>query len=422
MIETATEKTRAYVIGIRQSGQPEREAQDLTDELAALCRSVDLAIEGREVARLRTPHPRYLLGRGKAAEIADLLHREEIGCLIIDYPLSPSQQRNWEELTGGCVVDRQEIILDIFARRASTKAAILQVALARMEYSLPRLTRAWTHLSRQRGGTKGTRGEGETQLEVDRRLVLEKIKRIKKELQEVEKNRRVQRKRRTALTRLTAALVGYTNAGKSSLLKKLTGAEVLVEDQLFATLDPTSRRLRLPSGREVVLTDTVGFIRNIPHQLIKAFHATLEETVNADILIHVIDSTDPEARLHYDTAREVLAEIGAGDKPVITVLNKSDRELPEGVPANIPVPSQEIIRTSAETGAGLDLLLKRLEAQLDGGSERVELRIPLADYGLAAELHREGYVEEERFEGDFVLIRALMPLSRIPKVAPFRSS
>ncbi|MDY7027776.1 MAG: GTPase HflX, partial [Spirochaetota bacterium] len=249
------------------------------DELRSLCDTLGIETLDQIVVPVRQLHPRFLVGSGKAEEICRRAEELEADCIIFDDTISPSQQRNLEQISGRCVIDRQEVILEIFSEHARTREAMLQVGLARMEYSLPRLKRAWTHLSRQRGGMRGTRGEGETQLEVDRRIVLKKITGLKAALKKLEAQRSTRRKQRTEIPVPTGAIVGYTNAGKSSLLNAMTGSEVGVENQLFATLDPTTRKMELQGGTRILLTDTVGFIRKLPHSLVNAFHSTLEETL-----------------------------------------------------------------------------------------------------------------------------------------------
>lgn len=334
------------------------DAEESLKELVALVSSLQIKVSRTLLVPLKIPTARYLVGTGKAMEIRELVVKEGIDLIVFDESLSPSQQRNWEELTDTCVIDRQEVILEIFADRARTREAHLQVELARMEYSLPRLTRKWTNLSQQRGGARGTRGAGETQLELDRRKVLRRIQKCKRELRLVEEQRMIQRSRRVKSEIPMGSIVGYTNAGKSSLLRLLTHAEVLVEDRLFATLDPTTRKLRLPNGEgEVLLSDTVGFIRKIPPQLIAAFKATLEETVLSDFILHVLDVSTPGIHQRAATTRSVLREIGAGHKPVITVLNKVDlledrSELPH-LASDFP----HAILFSTKTGEGKEELL-----------------------------------------------------------------
>ena len=297
MIETEKDNRklveRAILIGMCDHETSEHEAREHLEELAELVKNIDVPVIGEELVKLKLVSSRYLIGSGKAEEIAERVKAENADCLVFDCDLSPSQQRNWERLTKVCVIDRQEVILDIFAGRASTREAVLQVQLARLQYSLPRLTRAWTHLSRQRGGAKGTRGEGEKQIEADRRMVQQRITSLRKELEVVQQQRSTQRKSRDRQNVPHAAIVGYTNAGKSSLLNCISGSAVLTEDKLFATLDPTTRRITLPNNIPLLLTDTVGFVRKLPHSLVESFKSTLEEAVLADFLVLVLDISSP---------------------------------------------------------------------------------------------------------------------------------
>ena len=310
-------------MGSRRRTCPPGEGEELLAELTELVENLGLSVVRATLVKLRSPSPALFLGKGKAEELVAAAKADGAEVIVFDSALSPAQQRNWEEIAGIAVIDRQEVILEVFADRAHTREAVLQVALARMEYSLPRLTRAWTHLSRQRGrGAMG--GEGETQLEQDRRVVRDRIAHLKEELAAVVRHRGVQRTRRVRVPLPTASIVGYTNAGKSSLLNRLTGSHVLVEDKLFATLDPTTRQLVLPGNQKLLLTDTVGFIRRLPHGLVEAFKATLEEVLVADFLIHVVDITSPHFEKHRATTLSVLAELGAGNKPALNVFNKVD--------------------------------------------------------------------------------------------------
>ena len=304
---------RALLIAVYKDAEQREECESLLEELDSLVDTLDIPVIDRLLVKVQERNPRYFVGTGKAEEIFERAKELEIDVIIFDNGLSPAQQRNWEALTGMAVIDREEVILEIFARRARTKEARLQVDLARMEYSLPRLTRAWGHLSRQGGGLGG-KGEGETQLETDRRLVRAQIDHLKSDLKLVRLRRATQRKQRERLPLPSAAIVGYTNVGKSALLNKLTGAQVLVEDKLFATLDTTTRRVILPSGQSLLLTDTVGFVRNLPHRLIEAFKATLEEAVLSDFLIHVLDASHPRVFDFYQTTIRVLGELGADEK------------------------------------------------------------------------------------------------------------
>ncbi|MDC7223125.1 MAG: GTPase HflX, partial [Spirochaetales bacterium] len=324
--------------------------------------------------------------------------------LVFDTDLNPTQQRNLERHFNLCIIDRQEVILDIFADRASTREATLQVALARMEYSLPRLTRAWTHLSRQRGGAKGTRGKGETQLETDRRMVQNRISKLRKELEKVKQTRHLQRKKRAERPVPSIAIVGYTNAGKSSLLNGITGADVLVEDKLFATLDPTSRRLKMAGGREVILTDTVGFVRKLPHNLVDAFHSTLEEAVLADIILHVVDGSSREFKSHIETTRDVLDELGASSVPRLLVFNKMDLPEAQENRRELELVYPEALFMSVHGQLGLEELEQELGRRLDEMQQLTSLHIPSDRWDLVAQLHRTSTVASEEYVDDGVVM------------------
>jgi GTPase len=408
VIEYQSEPERAYVIALRQGDITEHSAIAFLNELVALTETLGITVVGREVVQAREITPRYYLGSGKAEEIADRIAASEADIVVFDIELSPSQQRNWESLVDRAVTDRHGIILEIFAARALTREAQLQVELARLEYLLPRLTSAWSHLSRQRGGRRGTRGEGETQLEVDRRLVQQRIAAMRRELKNVRSQRATMRRQRSTESIPAGSIVGYTNAGKSSLLFRLTGREVMVADQLFSTLDPATRRLELEGGQEVLLTDTVGFIRRLPHGLVDAFKSTLEETVLADFLVHVIDASDPAAIDHARITRDVLAEIGSRDKPTIAVLNKTDVASDEAralVGAEFP----DAVQVSAITGDGLDQLRAAIQTTITDQYSRITVRIPHDRYDLAALIHRTGRVIQEEYEENLIRIEADVP-------------
>jgi len=399
----------SLLIGIQEDSETESEAESHLKELGSLAVTMGIPPVGSMMVKLRKPNSRYLIGTGKLTEISALAKEIDADLIIFDYALSPSQQRNLEQDMAITVIDREEVILDIFADRASTREAVLQVALARMQYSLPRLTRAWTHLSRQRGGAKGTRGKGETQLENDRRLVLNKIASLKKELIHVRKNRETQRKRRLSLPVPTLSIVGYTNAGKSSLLTMMTGADVLVEDKLFATLDPTSRKVNLPGGRQVVITDTVGFIRKLPHNLIDAFKSTLEEAVNADAIIHVLDISNPEWRQQRKVTEDVLDELGAGDKPVLLVFNKTDKlEDPEELYHFLNHETHSIVLLSALTGSGKDNLERGIQEVLEAHLPVKSLLIPADKWDIVAYVRRNSVVMTEEYDETGIHMTAVL--------------
>lgn len=411
---------RALLIGIDHVGSPEGEAEVLLDELAELIHTLGGQIAHKELVHLRKPTADLLMGFGKANAILDLAKAYECDILVFDNELSPAQQRNWEKLSKMTVIDRQEVILDIFAKRAHTKEAILQVELARQEYFLPRLKRAWTHLGRQRGGGAMQRNEGETQLEADRRMIRTRIVRLKKELDEVVRHRDIQRKRRLKLHLPSAAIIGYTNAGKSSLLNQMTGAEVLAEDKLFATLDPTTRRLTLAGGQKMLLTDTVGFIRNLPHRLVEAFKATLEEAVISDFLIHVVDASSNDLDHHMETTLNVMEELGAKDKARITVFNKIDLLEGSMILPSLKARFPKACFMSTKTGEGLNHFLEVLEEQLATSFTKVDLLIPHTRYDLVNQLHELGTIMKETFEDEGIYISAKVPKEMLLIVDEFR--
>ncbi|MCC5789537.1 MAG: GTPase HflX [Opitutales bacterium] len=406
---------RAFLVGIQTPEMNAREGEELLAELAELVRSLEIGVVGSLLVNLREPKARFLVGGGKTEEILAAVKEHKADAIVFDEELTPAQQRNWEKESSLCVIDRQEVIIDIFGQRAQTKEATLQVELARMEYSLPRLKRAWTHLSRQRGGG-GTvvRGQGETQLEADRRLVQTRIAKLKRELAEVRQHREIQRKQRLRRPVPTAALVGYTNAGKSSLLNSLTGAGVLVEDKLFATLDPTTRQCHLPDGQKVLLTDTVGFVRRLPHKLVDAFRATLEEALLADVLIHVVDLSSPDAEEHRQTTLSVLEELGADESKLVTVYNKIDAVGNLDEMERFRFLHREALFVSAHTKEGLPQLGEKIGQIIAGESLSVAVLIPYDKYDLVGKLHDLDAVTEQRNEDDGVYLECLIP----PKFEP----
>ncbi len=412
--------TRALLVGAYWKEQTPEEARSLLDELAELSDTLGLVVADRALVKISGPQASYLIGSGKAEELCLRAKVLECDVIVFDNEISPGQQRKWEELSGMAVIDREEVILDIFNGRARTKEARLQVELARMEYSLPRLARAWGHLSRQQGGGLGGKGEGESQLETDRRLVRKRIDNVKAELDEVRGQRATQRKHRERVPVPHAAIVGYTNAGKSSLLKALTGADVLVEDKLFATLDPTTRRIDLPDGQPLLLTDTVGFVRKLPHRLVESFKATLEEAILADFLVHLLDASQPEIFSFHRTTLDVLAELGARDKQILTVFNKidllPDRDALNPLRRHFP----DALFISTRTGEGLDELLHQMAGQLTGRIERLEILLPPDRGDLLGYLHKHGQVLASEYTEEGIRVRATLPIKAVAPFAPFR--
>ena len=410
--------SRALLVGVQTPDMKPGEGAELLEELQELVENLGLAISRTILVTLRDrQQPKFLIGSGKAAELMKQAKEDGADVIVMDEELSPAQQRNWEEESGLAVIDRQEVILEIFADRAQTREAVLQVALARMEYSLPRLTRAWTHLSRQRGkGAMG--GEGETQLEQDRRIVRDRITRLKAEIDQVISQRTTQRRRRMRTPIPGAAIVGYTNAGKSSLLNKLTGAAVLAADKLFATLDPTTRQLQLPDGRTLLMTDTVGFIRRLPHRLVEAFKATLEEVVVSEFLIHVLDATNANVDQHHATTLAVLAELGAADKPTITVFNKIDATEPKTL-ALLKAQHPDALFISVHSGEGLPRLLARCEELAVDDQESVELLIPHHRYDVISKLHAAGQVRKQESVDEGVQLTGRFPRKSAAIYTPF---
>ena len=400
---------KAYLLAVILREEERANAQSLLDELEELVSNLGIRIFCKKVVRVRKTYAGYLLGKGKFNEVIEDVG--ELGCdvIIFDNELSPSQQRNWEAESKVLVIDRQEIILDVFAARAQTKEAVLQVKLARLEYSLPRLRRAWTHLGRQRGGGVTQRGEGEAQIELDQRLVRDQISATKKEIKQVAKTRKTSRKKRLRIPLPTVALVGYTNAGKSTLLNQVCDSDVLSADKLFATLDPTSRQALLPNGEKIILTDTVGFIRKLPHRLVDAFRATLEETLVANLLLHVVDLSNPQFEEHMETTLSVLSELGAKEKEILTVFNKVDL-LKENDLVNLRISQNykdgDMVYLSCKSGEGISDLMELIESKLGLRREPITYLIPHDKYSLVVNIRKEGCLAEESAEEDGMLITA----------------
>ena len=416
---------RAFLVGVDSGGLNGEtgaglfSAQESIEELFRLSETAGLPVSGQTIQHLRNGvHPASFIGAGKIEEVKQLREELQAGVVIFDESLSPAQQRNLERALGCKVIDRSQLILDIFAQRARSQAGKLQVELAQLEYLRPRLTRQWTHLSRLGGGV-GTRGPGESQLEVDRRRIRERIATLRRKLHEVERTRSLHRQERARVPFPCVALVGYTNAGKSTLMNRLTQAEVFVEDKLFATLDPTSRRLDLPNGQSVLLTDTVGLINKLPHQLVDAFKGTLEEIRTADVLLHVIDATHPRWSEHQNIAERVLEDMGVRNKPTVTVFNKIDGLAQasddkthchdefdmddwRGSSSVRTTNGREydrdgVFRISAKQGIGIEPLVEEIARLCTLDQEVIEVEVPLGSGDLMAWLRRNGTVIEETY-------------------------
>jgi GTP-binding protein HflX len=424
---------KAFLVGVEfRSEKPLISMEDSLSELALLAQTVNLEVVGEASQRLDTPNPSTLIGKGKVEEIAMLAEENLADIIIFDTELSPRHQRDLEETFGAKlrVIDRTALILDIFAQHAHTSEGILQVSLAQYEYRLPRLTRAWTHLARQTGGGGGRagsvggvglRGPGETQLEVDRREIRKRISVLKKELEKVRAHRQRYRSQRKRSRIPLISLVGYTNAGKSTLLNRITHAEVLVADQLFATLDPTTRRVELPGGHQGLLTDTVGFIQKLPTQLIAAFQATLEEISEADLLIHVVDITHPNALEQARSVTDTLKEIQADHIPVITALNKVDRlpqpELANELLADFP----KAVAISALKGLGINELLQAIELELFENFTPITVQIPYTEGQLISLFHEQGQVTLIEHKRKGVTIQGYIPNRLLARYAAYQN-
>lgn len=378
-------------------------------ELAELAQTAGATVTGQATQKLAAIYPATFIGTGKARELAEQCRAIAVDTIIFDEELSAAQSRNLEKIFECKILDRTSLILDIFAQRAQTREGKLQVELAQLQHLLPRLTRYWEHLSRQKGGIGMRGGEGETQLEADRRRVQERIHRITLELEQVRRQRTTQRTGRVRNSWPLASIVGYTNAGKSTLLNRLTGAEVLAEDKLFATLDPTTRRLRLPTNQNVLLTDTVGFIRKLPHGLVEAFKATLEEVVQADLLLHVVDASHPHPEEQIDAVKKVLDEIGAHDKPTLMVFNKIDLLESREKLQSLLEAHRPSVAISAATGEGVPHLFEQLGLELRPIRDFVELAIPYDATQVMARLHKVGQVLERKYQGKWARFKVRIP-------------
>lgn len=379
------------------------DAQASLDELFELVESAGAEPVFSVTQNLNRPETATFVGTGKLAEIAELCREQEIDLIVADSELSPTQIRNIEKETDTRVIDRTTLILDIFAQRARSREGKLQVELAQLKYMLPRLTGKGIEMSRLGGGI-GTRGPGETKLETDRRHIRRKMETLKDELKELEKHREMLRKRREKDGVITCAIVGYTNAGKSTLMNYLTNAGVLAQDKLFATLDPTSRALKLPSGITVMMIDTVGLVRRLPHHLVEAFRSTLEEAATSDIIINLCDASSEEARTHLSVTKDLLESLGCGDTPIITVLNKCDLLQNDVIAQDFG----SCIKISAKTGEGIDLLLQAIDDNLPLRMKRVKLLVPFSDAGIISEIRQKATLLSEEYVAEGISVEAVV--------------
>ena len=411
MYDNRTEQERALLVSV-DTGDFDAEAS--IDELEELAYTAGAEVIGKVIQKKEAPEKATFVGVGKLAEIIEFCKSSDVDILIFDSELSPSQQRNLEKLTGVRVIDRTMLILDIFAMRARTSEGKLQVELAQLRYQLPRLAGQGTSLSRLGGGI-GTRGPGETKLESDKRHIRRRIQKLQEELEQLEKRRNQMRKRREKDGVQTVAIVGYTNAGKSTLMNALTDAGVLAENKLFATLDPTSRGLTLPDGRQVMLVDTVGLIRRLPHKLVEAFKSTLEEAAQATIILNVCDASDEHSAEHLEVTKNLLEELGCSGKPIISVMNKCDLV---GDIYSMPTFGKTVMISALE-GKGFDELLSAILKELPPTRRKAEFLIPFAAGAIAARIRKEGVVEFEEYREDGLYMKATAEISLINEIKDY---
>lgn len=409
---------RALLVGLERSGLDHWEQAESLTELGELVKSAGGEVAHTAVQKLDKPTAACYIGSGKAEELTKYCNGHHIQSVVFDDELSPAQSRNLERIFGRKVIDRTQLILDIFAQRAKSREGKLQIELAQLQYLLPRLTRMWTHLSRQSGGI-GTRGPGETQLEVDRRRVMEKIARLERELEEVRQHRGVQRAGRLRQHWPIVSLVGYTNAGKSTLLNRLTDADVYAADKLFATLDPTTRQFTLPNKQKILLSDTVGFLKKLPHHLIESFKATLEEVSESDLLLHVVDLSHDLYETQITAVNTVLEELNAFGKQTVLIFNKVDQVENPPLIEHVLRTHQHSVAISARTGEGIEQLLHEIEHQVRSWRLRVKLVIPNHDTALLAELHRVGRILDKSYVDDVVHVTAHIPPQLQGRVKPY---
>lgn len=420
LVQTRDTRTeRVFLIGVELKSGSTHQLRESLDELAELAQTAGGEVVGEGTQKVEAAHAATYIGKGKAEEFARFCKEQNVDTVIFDDELTPAQTRNLEKIFEIKILDRTALILDIFSQRARTREGKLQIELAQLQHLLPRLTRFWGHLSRQKGGIGMRGGEGESQLEADRRKVNERIDRITRDLDAVRQQRETQRAGRLRNQWPLASIVGYTNAGKSTLLNRLTGAGVLAKDILFATLDPTTRRLRLPTNQNILLTDTVGFIKKLPHGLVESFKATLEEVVQADLLLHVVDVSHPQSDEQIAAVNTVLNELGAGHKPTMMVFNKVDRLNGGNTLTRLHELYPNSVAISARTGQGIDELLGEISTQIRPERELVELKIPHEEAALIARLHKIGQVLERKYLTKAAKFKARIPPQHRAEFAEF---
>ncbi len=418
-VEIKDLKTALLVGAYFSTGDKELCVEHL-EELESLCTTYGFEVLGKECCPLKKIDPKAYLGKGKIEELSEKAASLEADVVIFDDEISPNQQRNLEKVFKRPVIDRTELILEVFAQHAKTKEAHLQIELAKIRYQMPRLKRLWTHLSRQTSGGAGfTKGAGESQIELDRRMLRKRMSQLNKEIEQVKKHRAVQRHARERAGVPSFAIIGYTNAGKSTLLNTLTQAGVLVEDKLFATLDTTTRKFSLPNHQQILLVDTVGFIRKIPHTIVAAFRSTLEESAYTDILLHLIDVNHPLAEEHAETTYQVLKELKVEGQPIITVLNKIDICENKLRVKKLKLKYHHTVEISALNREGIDELLDLMMEELSKLRKTVSLRIPQSHYALVSELMHEGRVIHHDYEGNDILLTIEIPQNLEHKIKQF---
>ncbi|NGX60840.1 MAG: GTPase HflX [Chlamydiae bacterium] len=414
------EESFALLVGVYKRGEDRRRCEEHLEELKALADTFGVTTAAKIPSPVRKINAATFLLEGKLGEIERIIGEKKVNLVIFDEEISPAQQRNLEKRLKVAVMDRAELILEIFAQRAQTKEARLQIDLARTKYEFPRLKRLWSHFSRQRASGGYLKGEGEKQIEIDRRLLKRKIERLQEELREVRRYRQTQSASRRRSGVPTFALIGYTNAGKSTLLNSLTEAEVLVEDKLFATLDPTTRKFILPNNQEVLLTDTVGFIRKLPHTLVAAFRSTLEAALHDDVLLHIIDVSHPAAEEHAATTCQLLQDLNASQESILTVLNKVDLCKDRRMIDRLRILYPKTVAISSLRKTGFEELAQMMMKELSERRQRIKVKIPQSEYALVAIIRREGHIFYEEYEENDVVVCAEVPIPLLHRFDEYR--